>query len=89
MALSSERAPNAALGRSDSLLSEKLLIDRPFAEDGRLDALDANAPPEPPDGELAQVEQAVMRSEGNTLSQRMLAGRPRSLCYNPDFSGTI
>jgi len=45
----------------------------------RLDALNANAQPEPPDRELAQVEERVAEAKGTPLSLRMLAGRPRSL----------
>jgi len=33
----------------------------------RLDALDANAQPEPPDRQLAQVEQGVCGSEGHAI----------------------
>ncbi len=44
----------------------------------RLDALDANAQPEPSDGELAQVEQGVGGSEGHAVVAADV-GRPRSL----------
>lgn len=43
-----------------------------------LDALDADAQAQPPDGERGQVEQGVGASKGTPLSERMDAGRPRS-----------
>ncbi len=45
----------------------------------RLDPFDADAQPEPSDGELAQVEERVRRSERNTVVAADADGRPRSL----------
>ena len=43
-----------------------------------LDALDGDAEPEPPDGELGEVEQSIGTGEGNAVVDRMADGRPRS-----------
>ena len=43
-----------------------------------LDALDRDAEPEPPDGELGEVEEGVGAGKGMPLSERMACGRPRS-----------
>jgi hypothetical protein len=44
-----------------------------------LDALDRDAEPQPPDGELGEVEAPVGLAKGTPLSDRMASGRPRSL----------
>ena len=41
----------------------------------RLDALDADAQTEPPDGELAQVEQSMRRGEGDTVVTANVGGQ--------------
>jgi hypothetical protein len=43
-----------------------------------LDALDLDAQPQPPDGELGEAEEAIGTGERNALSERRAAGRPRS-----------
>src|SRR5713226_3376247 len=48
----------------------------------RLDALDANAQPEPPDRELAQVEQGVGGSEWNAIIAANV-GRQAALLKKP------
>jgi len=44
----------------------------------RLDALDADAETQPPDGELAQVEPSMRRGKRHTVVTAKVAGRPRS-----------
>jgi hypothetical protein len=41
----------------------------------RLDAFDANTQPEPPDGELAQIEQGVSRSERHAVITANVGGQ--------------
>ena len=44
-----------------------------------LDALERDAEPEPPDGELGEVEGELGLAKGTPLSVRMARGKPNSL----------
>jgi len=41
-----------------------------------LDALDADTEPEPPDGELGEIEEAFGLAKGTLLSERVARGSP-------------
>ena len=57
----------------------------------RLDAVDRDAEPEPPNGKLAKIEESIVRSKGHAVvgadRQSALIGEPLESRESQDFTG--